>query len=49
MDDFNIFLKTKYGIDKERYELLPSNEKEDIRKNFEFMQKDVWKGLSFPT
>lgn len=43
MDDFKIFLKTQYGIDQERFNLLPESEQKIILENYDYTINDVWK------
>lgn len=43
MDDFKIFLKTQYGIDQERFDLLPESEQKVILDNYDYTTNDVWK------
>ena len=43
MNDFKIFLKTQYGIDQERFDLLPESEQKVILDNYDYTTNDVWK------
>ena len=46
MDEFAEFLRIRYGIDMERYLLLPANEQEVIDADFKYQTSNVWKGVT---
>lgn len=44
--EFSIWLKVNYGIDIERYELMPEKEKDDIKSEYDMSQNDPWKNAN---